>query len=126
MHLVGLAIRPGRSEHQLLAHCPKAQQTDAKFPLNPCGAFGFQATLDRIADMGGHILKVRDALLVATDSLSVVFDAQEVNAVLFPANECDVPGSGINAVLDEFGDCLERIALGKSNDADRIPVVADT
>ena len=34
-------------------------------------------------------------------------------------------GVGVDAILDEFGNGLQRVRLGKRDDVDRIPVVAD-
>lgn len=37
----------------------------------------------------------------------------------------DCPGASVNAVLNEFGDGLQRIRLGKRDHADGVPIVTD-
>jgi hypothetical protein len=45
--------------------------------------------------------------------------------VLAPTRDNDGLCARVNAVLDELGDCLQRIALRERNDPDRVPVVSD-
>ena len=41
-----------------------------------------------------------------------------------PGNR-NICGVGVDAVLNELGNGLQRIALGKRNDADSVPVITD-
>jgi hypothetical protein len=59
-HLVGALVCARRGHRQLVADGPETQETDAELALDPQAlAIGFQASLDRIANMGRHILEVR-------------------------------------------------------------------
>ncbi len=75
--------------------------------------------------MSGHISKIRQAIDVAAYALAVIFDAQEMDAFLLAASERDVASLGIDAVLHEFSDGLERVTLRQRDNADRVPVVAN-
>jgi len=75
--------------------------------------------------VGRDVLEVRLTLFVATDSFTIVLDAQEVDSLFLAAYDRDMPGLGVDAVLHELGHCFERVALGKGDDANGVPVVAD-
>ena len=94
-------------------------------PWRPSRAFGLQPPLDRVADVGGHVLEIGQAVGSAGNALAVVGDAQVVLALLPAADDRDVAGPGVDAVLDELGHRLERVALRQGDDGDGVPVVAD-
>jgi len=75
--------------------------------------------------MSRDVLEVGQPVRIAGDAVAIVFHHQIVLSVL--AATCDGNGLGvrIDAVLDELRDGLERIALRKSDDTDRIPIIAD-
>jgi hypothetical protein len=81
---------------------------------------------DGVANMSSDILKVRQAAGVAADAFAVIFDAQKMDSLFLSTNQSDVLRAGIDAILDEFGDGFEWIALGKGNNADRVPIIANT
>src|ERR1700730_2657401 len=125
-HLIEALIGTARSHREPLAHGPKAQQSDAKFPLQTASrAVCLQASLDRVADMSRDVLEVRQPVRIAGDAFAIVFHHQIVLSVLTSTRDGNGLGVRIDAVLDELRDGLERIALRKSDDTDSIPIVAD-
>ena len=124
--MVSLAVVPGGSQSQFLTHRPKTQQADPELPLYPFGPLRFQAALDRVADVRGHMLEIRKAVLVFRDAVSVIDNPQIRCPLLFATSDRDLVSTGIDAVFDEFCDSLQRIALGERNDRDGIPMIADT
>ena len=75
--------------------------------------------------MRRHVVEIRPPGFVPANAFAVILDAQEVNAVFLAADQSDIPGPRIDAVLDKLGYRLERIALRQGNNANRVPVVAD-
>ena len=76
--------------------------------------------------MRRHIMEVRLAIGVLAHAFAVILHAQVVLALFLAAGDDDRFRSRIDAVFDELGDGLERIALRQGNDRDRIPVIADS
>ena len=68
--------------------------------------------------MRRDIVKVRDAF-------AVVDDLYVVLALLLAANDRDVLRTGVDGVLDELGDGLQRVILRERDDGDHAPMVAD-
>ncbi len=124
-HLVQSAVGCRGAELQVLAERPEAQKANAELPLDALGAVLLQPLLDRIADVGGHIAEVRHPGGVPTYPFAIVDDLQERLVPLPAADDLDVLGPCIDAVLDELGGGLERIVLRQRDDADRGPVVTD-
>src|SRR5580700_10136854 len=124
-HLIDPLIGTARSHRERIAHGPKAQQTDAKFPLQTPSAICLQASLDRVADMSRDVLEVRHPVRIAGNAVAIVLHRQIVLAVLAAARDGNGLGVGIDAVLDELRDGLERIALRERDDTDGIPIIAD-
>src|SRR6185503_1072483 len=60
------------------------------------------------------------------DPLPVITDLQIVIAFAATANDRDSGGARIDGVLNQFRHGLQRIGLGKGDDGDCVPVVADT
>ena len=75
--------------------------------------------------MGGHIAEVRLALAVARHPFAVVADRKEMLAVLAGARNRNGVRLGIDAVLDQLGNRLQRAALRQRDDRDCVPVIAD-
>jgi hypothetical protein len=75
--------------------------------------------------VGGDVLEIGEAVAIAGDTIAVVLDREVVRAVLAAAGDGDGLRAGIDAVLDELGDRLERIALRQRDDPNRVPVIAD-
>ena len=75
--------------------------------------------------MCGDIAKVRPSVRIAGNALTVIPDLQVVAAFAATANDRDIRCAGIDGILDQLGDGLQRIRLRQRNDRDRIPVVAD-
>ena len=123
-HLIGTLVGPGRSHGDFAAHGPEAQQPDSELTLKPSRAAGFQPSLDGIADMGGDVMEIRTAILIARHAFTVISDRQEMTAVLPAPRDRDRARLRVNAVLDKFRNGLERIALRQSDDRNRIPVVS--
>ena len=94
-------------------------------PCSPCRAFRLKAALDRVANVGGDVLEVGQIPLIARDAVAVILDREVMSVVLLAADDGDVLRVGIDRVLHELRDGLERIALREGDDADRVPMVAD-
>lgn len=75
--------------------------------------------------MCGYILEIRPPLLIPRHPVAIIPDRQVMLPVLAPPRDRDPLRLGIDAVLDEFRDRLQWIALRQGNDADGIPVVPD-
>ena len=75
--------------------------------------------------MGGHIAEIRLALAVARHPFAVVADRKEMPAVLAGARNRNGVRLGIDAVLDQLGNRLQRAALRQRDDRDCVPVIAD-
>jgi hypothetical protein len=75
--------------------------------------------------VGGDIFEVRQARGVARHAVAVVLDREIMRAVLAAPGDRDHAGVGVDAVLDELGDRLERVRLRQGDDADGVPVIAD-
>ena len=75
--------------------------------------------------MCGNVFEIGDAIEGPRDTLSVIADHKVLTAMPPAAGDFDFFGVCVNAVLNKFGDSLERIALRKCDDTDGIPVVAD-
>jgi hypothetical protein len=75
--------------------------------------------------MSRDVFEVRQPVGIAGDAVAIVFHHQIVLSVLAASRDGDGLGVRIDAVLDEFRDGLQRVALRKSDDTDRIPVIAD-
>src|SRR5881296_853399 len=125
MHPVTSAVAPRRSQYQLLAHGPEAQQTNAELALEPGSALSLETLLHRVANVRGDIFEVRNTDGVAPDAFSVIFDPQELDAFFLSPRDRDAFGARIDAVLHELGHRFERIALRKSDDSDGVPVIPD-
>jgi len=124
-HLIGMVVGADRGHRELFAHGPKAQETDAEFPLQTGRSVRLHPALDRIADVSGDVTKVGPPLRIARNALAVIADRKIMPAVLAPARDGDRARLCINAVFDELRDRLERAALGERDDGDRVPVVTD-
>jgi len=109
----------------LLTDGPEAEQADPELAPDALSPLFLQASFDGIADVGRHILEIRHAILVGRDAVAVVGNADERLLLFAAANNRDVPGVGVNAVLDELRDGLQRIGLGQCDDGNRVPVVAN-
>src|SRR5437868_8295588 len=125
MHLPGAAIVAGRGEQQILPERPEAQQADAELALQSPRALGFQLSLDGVADVGRHIVKVRSAVSIPAYALSVVLHSQVMLSLVLATGDDDRFRAGVDAVLDELGYRFQRIALRQRDNRDRVPVVAD-
>ena len=75
--------------------------------------------------MCGDITKVRPPLRIARNALPVIPDLQVMSAFAATANNRDISCAGIDGILDQLRDRLQRTRLRQGNDRDRIPVVAD-
>ena len=75
--------------------------------------------------MRGNVPEIWKAVFIAGHAIAIVPKYQEMLAVLTATGNRNVPGMGVDAVLDQLRNGLQRIALRKCDDADRIPVVAD-
>ena len=75
--------------------------------------------------MGGHVAEVGQSFLVQGNALSIVYDFEVQIPPLPAANDGNVSGVGVYAVLHKLGYRLERIVLRQRDDGDGIPVVAD-
>ena len=124
-HLPGTIVCPGRGQRQFLSQRPKGKQADAKLTLKSGGAFHLEPSLHGVANMCGDIAKVRPAVGIAGNALAVIPDLQVVAAFAATANDRDIRCAGIDGILDQLGDGLQRIRLRQRDDRDRIPVVAD-
>ena len=75
--------------------------------------------------MGGDVVEVRYAVVIQSNALAIVHDSQIVLALFASAHDGDVAGVGIDGVLDELRDRLQRAVLREGDDGDGVPVVAD-
>src|ERR1051326_8285626 len=71
------------------------------------------------------IFEIGLAIGATANAFSVILDAEKVAAPFLPTYESDVLGPGVDAVLHEFSNSFERIALRQGDDLDGFPVVAD-
>ena len=124
-HLVHRAIRRRRTELEVLADCPEAQQADAELALDALSSIPLQAFLDRVADVRRHVAEVRHAGLIATNPFAIIDDFQERFAPFAPPNDVNVLRPRIDAVLDELRHRFQRVVLRLRDDADRRPVVSN-
>ncbi len=108
---------------------PTVQKLKSPMPNSPCRplpfAVGLEAPLDRIADVRGHVLEVRESLVIARHPIPVILDGEVVGAVFLAARDGDGFRVRIDRVLDEFCDRLQGIALRERDDPDCVPIVAD-
>ena len=81
--------------------------------------------LEGIADVGGDILEVRHAVVIQRDTGSIIGYPQVRLPALLAPDDGDVLGLGVDTVLDELGHGLQRAALRKRDDRNRIPAIAD-
>ena len=115
-----------RSSSSVSPTVQKLKQTNTELPLQAGAvAVGFQASLDRVADVGGDVLEVGKPLGIARHAIAVILDREVMRAVLAAARDRDGLCVRVDAVLDELGNRLERIALRQRDDANRIPVIPD-
>jgi hypothetical protein len=70
-------------------------------------------------------MEIRLACGVAGNAGAIVLDAEAMTSLFPGAGDRDVAGAGVDAVFDELGDGLERVALREGDDGDGIPVIAD-
>src|SRR2546423_639044 len=75
--------------------------------------------------MCGNIAKVRATVRIARNALTIVPDLEVVAAFAATADDRDIRSTGIDGVLYQFGDGLQRIRLRQRDDGDRVPVVPD-
>ncbi len=61
--------------------------------------------------MCGDIAKVRPAIRIARDSLPVIPNFQVMAAFAATANDRDIRCVGVDGILDQLGDGLQRIRL---------------
>src|SRR6185437_11446509 len=110
-----------------LADRPEREQPDTKLALQASAvSIRLQMPFDGIANVGSHILEVRDTFRVTGDAVTVVFNREVMLAMFTTARNRDRLCVCVDRVLDELGNRLQGIALRQSDDADRVPVVADT
>ena len=125
-HLIGTLVGAGRGHRQCVADGPKAQESDTELALQAIApALCLQVALDRVANVRGDVLEVRQPFVVTRDAVAVILDREVVRAILAAARDDDRSGARVDAVFHELGDGLERVALRERDDPDRIPVVAD-
>ena len=63
----------------------KLKQPDPELALKPRTiSVGLQAPLDRITDVGGHVLEVGQPVRIARHAIPVILDSEVVFAVLAP------------------------------------------
>lgn len=75
--------------------------------------------------MGGHKAEVWEALRISGNAVTITGDPQVVDPLFSSSRDDHVAGARIDTVLNEFSHSLERIALGKGNDGDGVPIIAD-
>jgi hypothetical protein len=95
----------------LFADSPKAQQADPEFTLQAGCAVSLHLPFDGIADVSGNILKIGLAVFIARNAIAIILYAQEMLPSISPPGDGYVPRCGINAILDEFSHCLQRVLL---------------
>ena len=111
-HLVGALVRARRCHRQRVADGPEAQKANSELSLQAIAqALGLQAPLDGVADMRRDVLEVWQPRAVARHAVAVVLDQEIVSALLAAACDGDHVGVGVDAVLDELRNRLERVAL---------------
>jgi hypothetical protein len=93
--------------------------------LQPGRAIRFQPPLYRVADVGRDITEIGPALGIARHAFPIIPDGKIEPAMLAPPRDGDGTGLGVDAVLNQLGDCLERTALRERDDGDGIPVIAN-
>ena len=125
MHLPGAPVVSRRGQQKVFTERPEAQETDAELALQSLRALRLELSLDGIADVSSHVVKVWLAVGVPAHALAVVLDAQEMLSLVFAAGDDDRLGARVDAVLDQFCDGLERITLRQRDDRDRVPVITD-
>ena len=125
VHLKGAPVVAGRGQQKLFPQRPEAQQADAEFALQAARALRLELALDGVADVGRHVVEIRLAVGIPAHALAVVLHAQVVLPLLLAPGDDDRLRPRIDAVLDQLGHRLERIALRQGDDRDRIPVIAD-
>ena len=74
--------------------------------------------------MGRHVFEVGQAVVIPRHPIAVIFDGEVMRPLLLAAGDCDRLSVRIDAVLHEFRDRLQGIALRQCDDPDRIPVIA--
>jgi hypothetical protein len=85
--LVRALVGPGRDHRQRVADCPERQQPDAELALQTLSAsLRLQPPLDRIADVGGHVLEVGPPVTIARDPSPSSLTVEVVFAVLAAAS----------------------------------------
>ena len=125
MHLVGASIVACTGQQQVFAQRPETQQTDAELALQPSLSVRLQVSLDRIANVRGHVMKVRHAVGVPAHALTVVLHTEIMPAFFLAASNDDRFRPRIDAVFHQLGHRLEGVALRQGDDGDRVPVVSD-
>jgi len=124
--LIGAMIGAGRGHNQGLADSPKAQQADAKLALHAGRVtLRLEVSFDRVANVGGNVLKIRQAVGRSRDAFPVILDRQILTAMLSATGDRDCLGVRVDAVFHELRDGLERVALREGDNAYGIPIVAN-
>ena len=76
-------------------------------------------------NVGGHKAEVWEALRIPGNAVTITGDPQVVDPLFSSSRDDHVAGARIDTVLNEFSHSLERIARGKGNDGDGVPIIAD-
>src|SRR6516162_2345843 len=76
--------------------------------------------------MRGDVFEIRQPARIARDTVAIILDLQIVTAMLPPARDDNGLGVRVDAVLDQLGDGFEGIALRERDNADRVPIIADS
>src|SRR5207247_894336 len=93
-------------------------------PLQSLRALALELPLNGVANMSGHVLKIRQAPIVSRNATPVVGDTQVMLTSFAAPNNGYIARRGIDAVLDELGQRFQRILLRKGNDRNCVPVIA--
>jgi hypothetical protein len=110
-HFPCAAIRGGRGQYQFIAQSPEAEEPDAKLPLNPRALARGKPAFDRIADVCGDILEIRQSFSCAGYPAPIIGNPQKVLSVLSAAGDCNVDGASVDGVFNQFGNSLKWILL---------------
>ena len=130
LHLFCISMsctRPSAPAEDNTSRSPTVQSSaaDAELALDAARPLALEGALDRNRRRGWRRSRSRAPGGVEPDTLAVVPHPQKRLAPFIAPDDGDVLGARVDRVLDELGDRLQRAVLGKGDDGDGVPLIAD-
>ena len=85
-----------------------------------------EGSLSTVTNVRGDVAERLGAIHLRDDTLTVVHDLETGLAVLTGSGDMDPMGSGIQAILNELGECFARVRLAESQPPYELEGIMDT